>query len=696
MNTSAGLPPPARPGPAGEGGDDTLAAGIADVVRLLRSSRSWTARMDEVLAGLGRRLKVSRVYLFQIHELPGAGLGQTCRFDWAAPGLAPLSSDPRNVDEAVSVDPVFADWTARRRRGETIMGHTRDLTGYLRADFEHQRILSFLSIPIMVNGAWWGHIGFDDCERERVWTAGERSVLDSVAYLIGSAIELSGSSLVMSEASRLAMLKAALDAIVVIDEESCVLEFNPAAEALFGHRREDILGTSLADAIVPPEMRDAHATGFRRYLAGGSSRILGRRVEMEAMTRTGTRIPIELTVTEIRPDQRRLFVAFVRDLTERKAAEAEVARQRNALHQSEKMSALGSLLAGIAHELNNPLSVVVGRAIMLEEDCADDRQRDQIRRLREAAERCGRIAQTFLKMARHNPVARRPVDLAEPIRNALDMVAYAARSSGVAVATEIAPDLPAVDADPDQLVQVLVNLAINAIQAMGAGDGERRLTVRALRGPAPGEVGVLVLDTGPGIPDAVMPRIFEPFFTTKAVGNGTGVGLAVSHAMIAAHGGSLTAGNRPEGGAWFRVALPEAAAGDAPAPETAAPPPRPAEAPETTQGGRHVLVVDDEPEVADLLRDILERAGHRVVVADNGATGLARAAEAAFDAVFCDLRMPVMDGRRFRAALAASQPALAARVVFVTGDHLGDHGDLQDSPMIEKPFRAADVLAALR
>ncbi|WP_181706148.1 hybrid sensor histidine kinase/response regulator [Chthonobacter rhizosphaerae] len=686
MTSPGGLADPVRPG----ADDDGLAAGIADVVRLLRSSRTWTAHMDEILAGLGRRLRVSRVYLFQIHELPGAGLGQTCLFDWAAPGLAPLATDPRNIDEAVSPDPVFADWTERRRRGEAIMGHTRDLTGYLRADFEHQRILSFLSIPIMVNDAWWGHIGFDDCEREREWTAGERSVLQSVAYLIGSAIELSGSSLMMSEASRLAMLRSALDAIVVIDEESCVLEFNPAAEVLFGYRRDDILGRPLVDAIVPPEMRKAHATGFRRYLAGGESRLLGRRVEMEAVTRAGGRIPIELTVTEIRPNQRRLFVAYVRDLTERKAAEAEAARQRNALHQSEKMSALGSLLAGIAHELNNPLSVVVGRAVMLEEDCADDRQRDQLRRLREAAERCSRIAQTFLKMARHNPVSRRAVALDEPIRAALDMVAYAARSSGVTVALELDPGLPAVDADPDQIVQVVVNLAVNAVQAMGSGHGPRLLTVRTASGPEPGEASVLVLDTGPGIPDEVMPRIFEPFFTTKAVGAGTGVGLAVSHAMVSAHGGSLTAGNRPEGGAWFRMTLPAAAPGALAAGSAA--PARPA-----APGGRAVLVVDDEPAVADLLRDILERAGHRVTLAENGEAGLARTSETAFDVVFCDLRMPVMDGRRFRETLAVTQPALARRVVFVTGDHFGSGADAAalDAPVIEKPFRAADVLAAL-
>jgi PAS domain S-box-containing protein len=666
-----------------------LVGAVAEVVRLLRADRDWSRAMPAILELLGQRLSVCRVYVFQIHELEDGGLGQTCLFDWAAPGLAALATDPRNVDEAFAVDPLFEEWTARRRRGETIHGHTRDLTGYLRQDFEHQRIKSFLSIPIMVNGAWWGHIGFDDCEVERPWTAGERSVLESVAYLIGNAIELSGSSLVMSEASRQAMLRAALDAIVVVDEESRVLEFNPAAEAMFGHTRTAVLGRRLSDCVVLPELHDG---GFRSHLAEGESKMMGRRVESFGLRADGSRIPIELTITEIHVAQRRLFVAYIRDLTERRAAEAEVARQRNALHQSEKMSALGSLLAGIAHELNNPLSVVVGRAIMLEEDCRDPQQQDQLRRLREAAERCSRIAQTFLKMARQNPTARRPTRIDQVVRNAQEMVGYAARSSGVEIRLDLQADLPTTEADADQIVQVVVNLMINAIQAMAANDGPRRLTVRTGVDAFRSHLIIEVEDTGPGIPETIMPRIFEPFFTTKDVGFGTGVGLAVSLGMITSHNGSLTAENRPGGGALFRVSLPVERTTT-----RLAAPGEPGLSPVVPRG-LSVLVVDDEPEVSQLIREILERAGHRVEVADNGAVALDKAETGAFDAVLCDLRMPVLDGRKFRAALALRNPSLADRIVFVTGDHFDqgvDAGFVEGCKVIEKPFRAAEVLAAL-
>jgi PAS domain S-box-containing protein len=661
---------------------------VADVVRLLRAGRDWATRMGELLPLLGERLEVSRVYVFQVHEIAGVGLGQTCLFDWAAPGLHELSGDPRNVDEAVSADPLFAEWTERRRRGETIAGHTRDLTGYLRDDFEHQRIVSFITIPIMVNGQWWGHIGLDDCERERTWTDGERSVLESVAYLLGNAIELSGSSLMMSEASRLAMLRTAPDGIIVVDEASCVLEFNPAAEAMFGWRREEILGRDINRTIVPRHHRAGHHEGFHRYLAGGAPVYIGRRTETEGLRADGAVFPIELALTEVLVERRRLFVAYVRDLTARKAAEAAAVRQREALHQSEKMSALGSLLAGIAHELNNPLSVVVGRAIMLEEDCADPRQGDQLRRLREAAERCGRIAQTFLKMARQAPADRKATSVDAAIRASHDLVGYAARTGGVTVVLELADGLPPVHADGDQIVQVMVNLMINAVQAMEGIDGPRRLTVRTRHDPARGVV-VEVDDTGPGIPDHVMPRIFEPFYTTKPVGTGTGVGLAVSYAMVEAHGGTLTAGNRAGGGARFTVALPAGEAAAAEAGEVVAPPP--------ATGGLSILVVDDEPEVAALLAEILERAGHTVVIAGDGAEALALSEGRAVDAVFCDMRMPVMDGPRLLSAFRAMPGRSTVPFIFVTGDHLGPSAAARPDgcAVVGKPFRPSEVLAAL-
>ena len=669
---------------------------IAEAARLLRMSRDWKSQIPVILENLGREIAVDRVYLFQVHEVPGWGLGQTCLFDWAAPGLVPLATDARNIAERIlDHDREMNSWAERRRRGEIIKGHTRDLQGYLRKDFEHQKIFSFLTVPVMVNNQWWGHIGFDDCTAERNWPVSEQAVLQTIAYLLGDAIELSTSSLVMSEATRVAMLQTAPDGSVVGDESGAILEFNPAAEAIFGRRRSGMIGRPVTATLVPPETRGRFQAVMRALRRGRGERFLGQHTETEGLQAQGGRVALEMAITEIRQGGRRLFVTYLRDLTERKRSEAEVARQRDALHQSEKMTALGSLLAGVAHELNNPLSVVIGRAVMLEEDATDPVQRERLRKLREAAERCAKVAKTFLAMARQTPAVRSPMDIVKAIHTALDLVSYPLRSSGVSVKLDLDPDLPQIIADIDQMVQVFVNLFVNADHAMRETEAARILSISTARLGGGTSIEVLVQDTGAGIKPEAMPRIFEPFFTTKSVGAGTGMGLAVSFGMITAHGGTLEAVQPASGaGACFRIVLPVDLARTQAAPAAVASQPPVARQPEL-----HVLVVDDEPEVASLLREILGRAGNRTVYAEDGFKGLEAVAQhGPFDAIFCDLRMPLLDGRGFRKRLIERFPGYARRIAFVTGDLLsaGNLGDtLDDCPLIEKPFQARTILATL-
>ena len=238
------------------------------------------------------------------------------------------------------------------------------------------------------------------------------------------------------------------------------------------------------------------------------------------------------------------------DLTERKRVEAELARQRQILHQNEKMSALGSLLAGVAHELNNPLSVVVGHASLLEDFAPDGAIRERALKIRTAADRCARIVRTFLAMARSKPRQRTAVQLNDTIGEALEIVAYGLRTADVEVVRVLAPDLPPVWADGDQLHQVFANLFVNAQQALQSVPPPRRLTVTS--GFDAGSVWVEVADNGPGVPADIAHRIFEPFFTTKPQGIGTGVGLSVCHGIVAAHDGEIRLEPRPQDGRHFR------------------------------------------------------------------------------------------------------------------------------------------------
>jgi PAS domain S-box-containing protein len=396
------------------------------------------------------------------------------------------------------------------------------------------------------------------------------------------------------------------------------------------------------------------------------------------------------------------LAGFVVDISNRKRAELEADRQRAAAYQREKLAALGSLLAGVAHELNNPLSVVLGRAMMLEEEIDDPAVRTALGRLRAAAERCARIIKSFLALARQKAREPKAVDVRTILDAGLEMLASNLRSAGIEVLREDTPDLPCVMADEDELHQVFLNLIINAQQALEAMPtclttdkprGEpRHLWIRtAVRGgDGHGTVRIAIADNGPGVPEALQAQIFDPFFTTKPVGSGTGLGLSVCHGIVSAHGGTIMVEDRPGGGACFVVTLPAC-------------PEEPGAAADKTLvgpgGGGDVLVVDDEPEVIMMLEEALERDGHHVVTAPNGVAALEVLRTGHFDAVLCDIRMPYLDGPGLLRALEMIRPDLAGRVLLMTGDVLRAAAALPPEiagRLLEKPLEPTEIRRRVR
>ena len=493
------------------------------------------------------------------------------------------------------------------------------------------------------------------------------------------------------ESRHAAMIATALDCIIVIDWKGLVIEFNPAAERTFGYSRAEAIGKPMVELIVPPDLRARHAAGMARYLETDEARLIGRRIEIDAMRADGSVFPVELAIAEIRLPGRRTFSAYLRDLTPAREAQAEIQRQREALLQSEKMAAYGSLLAGVAHELNNPLSIVIGHALMLQEVAAGTPYADRAGKIQQAAERCGRIVKSFLAMARQQEIQARPVKLASVVDDVLTLLAYDLRSHGVETVLDLPTELPVVQGDPDRLHQVLANLVTNARQAMEDAPGPRRITVSARQ--VADAIELSVADNGPGVPKDIRSRLFDPFFSTKAVGSGTGVGLAVSRGIVESHGGTLTLAESAEPGAQFVVRLPlgEVEGSRAPvdtpaAPDLAAP---------LITARRRALIVDDEPEVAGLLSEILNTLGFDCTMALNGREGQARMSDQDFDVVLCDMRMPDQDGLAMHRWIAKNRPTLLSRLAFVTGDTLGRGagGALArlERPILEKPFVPSEV-----
>jgi two-component system NtrC family sensor kinase len=379
-----------------------------------------------------------------------------------------------------------------------------------------------------------------------------------------------------------------------------------------------------------------------------------------------------------------------REMAERQQTEAELQRQRDALYQREKLAAMGSLLASVAHELNNPLSILMMQADLLREENQDGPLAEHMTAIAQAAERCMRIVHNFLTLARQDPPERQAVDLNAVVEGAVELLDYALRVDNIAMRRRLAHDLPTLQADPHQLHQVVVNLVANAHQALREVPSPRHLTLTTQYDRGRSVVTLEVVDTGPGIAPAMQARIFEPFFTTKPAGVGTGLGLSLCRGIIEGHGGNISVQSRPGRGTSFRVELPaEGVTADAPELRQTDIP-----VPERTHAAT-ILVIDDEPGITSALAYLLRRSGYGVEAAANGRMALAKLQEQTYDAILCDLRMPELDGPGFYHVLQQRHPELVPRIVFLTGDTLSSEArvflEQVDAPRLPKPFRATDV-----
>ena len=491
-------------------------------------------------------------------------------------------------------------------------------------------------------------------------------------------------------------------------QASAALE-RPEGTAGAGKTELESLVNSLEDGVilVEPDMRSAiDNAAARRFLA----ELAGRPPEES----TGLEeTPLAALVREVletgKPkgqqeyaldgDGRRYLVAQVTSLAPggrgavvviRDATEERLMHER--LLQSEKMASVGQLVSGVAHELNNPLTGVMGFAQLLLTRDLDERSHREVETIYGEAERASKIVQNLLSFARRRKAHNEMTSLNTLVERVLELRSYDLSVRNIQLELALDAKLPATMADPDQMQQVFFNIITNAEQAMLSGRGDGKLTVRS--SASRGHVRVSFADDGPGLSKETLRRIFDPFFTTKQAGEGTGLGLTIAYGIIEEHHGRIEVDSRPGHGATFTVELPIVQSDAAPGDKEDEPPPLRA-----TGEPKRILVVDDEKSILDLVEGILTQDGHRVDVASQGDEALDYVSEREYDLIITDIRMPGIDGRECYRRVREMNRNLARTMVFITGDTVGveTRQFLQrvSNTCLVKPFKMRELREAV-
>lgn len=496
------------------------------------------------------------------------------------------------------------------------------------------------------------------------------------------------------EARLRSILEAAPDAIITIDQSGIVQSFSQAAERIFGYVAGEVVGENVA-MLMPAVQAAAHDGYLARYLRTGEKRIIGIGREVEARRKDGTLFPIELSVGEVRLDRGRIFTGFVRDLTARKAIEAE-------LRQAQRMEAIGQLTGGVSHDFNNLLTVISGNLEMLDGRLTGAEDRELLAEAREATALGAQLASRLLAFGRRQPLRPVPVDVNALVQGMAGLLQRSLAET-IRIDLQLSPGLPCTLADPGQLENVLLNLAINARDAMHGGG---RLTIATgqrvveagipERNPdaAPGRyVQLAVTDTGVGMTPEVRERAFEPFFTTKSVSLGSGLGLSMVYGFVRQSGGHVHLDSEPGLGTTVTLCLPELLDETAPTvtvPDTAPP---------ARRTGQTVLVVEDDPRVRRVTVRRVKELGYEVLEAENGDAAMAQLRAGAMpDVLFTDVVMPgELNGPTL--ALAARRLLPAVKVLLTSGytdpDVVAAVVDLPDSGWLAKPYSLDELRAKL-
>lgn len=559
-------------------------------------------------------------------------------------------------------------------------------------------VRAILQVPLTVGNEVIGVLAVDNQQSDRTFSENDQYLLSALADYAAIAIEnvrLYQQSKANEERYR-DLFANAYDLIFTLDRQLRILTINKTGTELTRYPEEQLINRPLRD-ICLPEKWESVERRLADMLMGRGTQPFELEIQPRDSEPGKETILLEVSARMVFNGAKvETIHCIARDLTERRQLQEQLIR-------SEKLSAIGQLVAGVAHEVNNPLTSISGFAqLLLRDPELSEKLQPDIKHIHIQAERAARIVQNLLVFAREHKPQRVPVSLNEVMQSTLALRAYQLRVDNIKVEQELDPDLPNTVADPFQLQQVFLNMINNAHQAMTERGGPGVLTLRtrmssrtALAEPGrDGRVAVQqrtvvasIGDTGVGIPEADLNRIFDPFYTTKPVGQGTGLGLSICYGIVQEHGGRIWAESKVGVGTTVSIELPLVSSVDE---ETNGQPDNAPSASVPAPSGAAVLVVDDEEPVARLLARLLRDLGHHAQVVTSGAAALEAVQNGAFDLVLTDVKMPGMNGFELYQSIRQADPELAKRVVFITGDTVtaATQARLAQSgnPYIAKPF----------
>jgi PAS domain S-box-containing protein len=503
------------------------------------------------------------------------------------------------------------------------------------------------------------------------------------------------------------LLESVPDAVVAVSRTGAIVLVNREAERVFGYERDQLLGEPV-EMLVPDRFRDQYLERRKEYFEEPTTRELGSGLEFHGLRQDGSEFPVDIAVSPIGADESATAIVVVHDLSEAKESERrrdeELARANREMRiaQSRRLESLGQLAGGVAHDFNNLLGVILNYADFVADELEEGTAvHTDVKEIRKAAERATELTRQLLIFSRREAIKPAPVDLNEVV-NDIERLLRRTLGEHIELVVRLSPDVPAVLADPGQVEQVLVNLAVNARDAMPDG-GRLVIDTRVVEldrdflqehpDAVPGRyVRVTVEDSGTGMDPEVAARAFEPFFSTKRKGEGTGLGLATVYGIVTAAGGLISVYSEPGEGTVFRVHLPAVDSDAVRAPGE--------RAVELTGRGESVLLVEDEDSVRALAKRILTEGGYRVSALSQGSDALPLLEDPRrdFDLLISDVVMPGMRGVELVRRALELRPELPVLMMsgYTTPLEEDDRRAMAEAPLLEKPFSRRDLLGQVR